>query len=224
MKTSDTTRGAKFVATYYILKYTDKHPGCPTSVAAELNEIVTEWPIFVPDPWAITVTKEYVSKITDAEINSINFDMDDGDQKLVSRQFINVCRSLDVPHRAIPVTVLLATGLKAAKDYFFFLPGANLSLLDRSRSEFKDEVDLESGCTQYNGIFPDVPVYAEINRFEAKENATPHLFFCTEIFELVCTEAFRASGQHLLGVECLPLDESYRYAPWDSPLELDPQE
>ncbi|QGZ40049.1 hypothetical protein IP92_05597 [Pseudoduganella flava] len=174
---------------FYILQYTDQHPGCPTFVAQELNHGVTEWPTFMPDPAAVIVTKEYVLRVTDPEIEDIAYDMGKGDQPCVSAEFLQVCDRVGVPYRAIPAKMELADGRETAKRYFFFLAGASIALLDRTLSDCEEEPDLETGEVLYNTIYPDVPIYAEINRFVPRQIPTPSLFFCPEIFELVCTEA-----------------------------------
>ncbi|QGZ40041.1 hypothetical protein IP92_05974 [Pseudoduganella flava] len=199
---------------FYIAQYTNKHPGCPIYMAAELNHRVTEWPSFVYDPAAITVTKDYVLQVTDPEIVEVNFDMSNGDQKIVSQEFLDVCTGLDVPHRSVPVKIILADGSPTRKSYFFFLPGASLALLDRDQSDFEDEQDLENGGVLYNTVYPGVPIYARIDKYVAKDIGTPPLFFNPDIFELVCTEEFKAVGEKLLGVQYLPLNETYRYAPF----------
>jgi hypothetical protein len=145
--------------------------------------------------------------------------MSDGDQPYVSQDFLNVCDSTGVPYRAIPLRMLLPSGTETKKNYFFFLPKSNLSLLDRASSQYEDQLNLETGEVQYNGVFTDVPMYTKIEKFVPKDIPTPPLFFCTEIFALICIEQFKAAGSALIGVEYVPLDESYRYAPWESDLE-----
>ncbi|WEF32427.1 hypothetical protein [Pseudoduganella chitinolytica] len=200
----------------YILKYTDSDPGCPTYMAAELSS-EPEWDLFVAHPDEVVVEKKYALRITDGEITDIDFDMDSGDQRYVSAEFLKVCNELNVPHRAIPLRIELPNGDKAKKDYFFFLPKCNLSLLDRLNSDFQEEVDPELGGTLINGVF-GTPIYSSISKFIPLDMDTPNLFFCVDIFELVCSDAFRLLSirNNLKGVAFLPLDESYRYNPFNS--------
>jgi hypothetical protein len=198
---------------FYILKYCDEDPGCPTYLGGELSPEETEWELFEPHPDKVTVRNQYVLQITDTEIA---FDMSNGDQPYVSQYFLEVCDLLAVPYRAIPLDILYPNGEKSLKDYFFFLPGANIQLMDRSASEFKEEKILGTDETQMNVIFTGCPMYAQIKKFVPLRMDTPHLFFCIENFGLVCTSQFRGAGTHkrLAGVRFVPLDENYRYNPW----------
>ncbi|QJE00289.1 hypothetical protein HH212_09875 [Massilia forsythiae] len=202
---------------FYVLKYTDKNAGCPTFLSAELTPSETEWELFVPNPFNINIKNKYILKIIDPDIENIAFDMDSSDQKYVSKQFLNVCDSLSISYRAIPLEILFTDGRKTTKDYFFFLPGKNIELLDRKKSSFKEEKVLGSNQTEMNGVFPSCPIYSKIERFVPVQTYTENLFFCIEIFEIVCTESFRkiALQKNLIGIDFLPIDEDYQYNPWN---------
>ena len=201
---------------YFALKYSDDAPGCPTYLAAELNPTEREWDLFVPDPSNIKVQKKYTLKITDPDISSIDFDMDSGDQKYVSQQFLDICDSLNVPYKAIPLEIKFSNGERSKKDYFFFLPGLSLQLLNRSLSTFEEEMVLGSDQIQMNGIFPECPIYAKISKFVPLQIRTGNLFFCIETFELVCTSEFRdaATKNGLVGISYTAIDENYIYDAW----------
>jgi hypothetical protein len=201
---------------FYILEYSDADPGCPVYLAAELNHEQTEWNIFEPRPFDVEVKNDYVLQITDKTIRDVDFDMEGRHGKYVSRQFLDVCQSLGVSFRAIPLTILLPNKKKTRKEYFFFLPCDYLMLMDRSSSVFVEDIDPETNRPKRNKLFPFSPVYNRIDSFVPIAGETPELFCCLENMELVCTEKFKqeAEKNRLLGIRYVPIDSSYKYDPW----------
>lgn len=201
---------------FYILEYSDAEPGCPTYLGGELNHDETEWNIFEPEPFSIKIEQNYVLQIKDKSIKNINFDMEGRHGKYVSRDFLDVCDTLNVRYRAVPLTILLPTGKESAKAYFFFLPADYIMLMDRGSSKFTEDVDPDTNRTKFNKLFPSSPIYNKIDLFIPIAGATPELFCCLENMELVCTDKFKteAEKRRLIGINFSQIDSSYRYDPW----------
>jgi hypothetical protein len=119
-------------------------------------------------------------------------------------------------YRAIPLRLTHAGAKAAMKDYFIFLPGTHIALLDRERSEFLEDRDERSGQVAENRLFPGTPMYSWIKRFVTRNDCAANLFRCTETMDIVCSEEFKARAERkgLKGIKFVPIDDRYRYDPW----------
>ncbi|QGZ40048.1 hypothetical protein IP92_05598 [Pseudoduganella flava] len=200
----------------YILQYEADGLGCPHHLALEMTPPQWEWSAYEPNPMSVPINNTYSAKITDGEIDRIDFDMYGTNTKYVSTAFLDVCKEHDVTFRAIPLDLRLPDGSKPEKDYSIFLPGDIVALLDADKSIAEVERVVETGETMMSVLVPNTPVYSKITKFVAKDIALPHLFLCAEVFSLVCTADFlhTASGRGLRGLKFTPLDDSYIYDPW----------
>lgn len=206
---------------FYIVRYKSGGPGCPAFLHGEHSPDRYEWNVLEPITAATQINNKYSFTLTDPSQFAPSFDFYGKDSWYVSEEFLDVCRNQDVAFRAVPLKMLIrGPGFLPteylAKRYSIFLPCEDVALLDRSKGRYVDENVLETGEPMMNKFHPEVPIYAEITHFVPRQEATPALFRCIEIFELVCTEAFmkKAQAAQLQGIEFVPLDDNYRYDAW----------
>ena len=201
----------------YTLKYAPDDAGCPHFLSEEPMPEEWEWSSYETRPLDIDISKKYATRITDTDIDTVDFDFYGADAPYVSTRFLALCDALAVRYRAVPIDMTLHDGSRPPKSYAIFLPASHLSIIDTEKSVYELDRVVETGDTMMNQAFPELPVYSKIERFVTKENIeVPHLFQCIEIFSLVCTEAFRqeAIGRGLAGLQFTALDEGYVYDPW----------
>jgi len=201
---------------FHTLQYEPNGQDCPYFLSQHSVPEEWEWRNYEVDPYGVTIVANYRSQITDPDVKFIDFDFYGSDAPYVSDRFLAVCDEFSVRYRAVPVEITLRDGTRPEKPYFFFLPADQLSLLDPERSIAEIDRVKETGAQMMDKIFPDVPVYSKIEKFVVKDDVTPHLFQCIEIFSLVCTDEFfkMASERGLRGIKFTPIDEAYVYDPW----------
>ena len=189
---------------------------CPSYLPGTLNHEEWEWSLHETNPLKIEINKNYIFTVTDPDLNKIDFDLYGSDNAFVSQNFLEVCIKMNVKFRAPPLQMALDNGEKNKKKYFVFLPAEHVNLMDIEKSEFTEEIDLESKSVMINKNFPPNPIYRQINRLIPDQKLTPHLFRCIEIMELVCTNDFLEAAQvaELKCLEFIPIDENYKYDPW----------
>ncbi|WP_312511701.1 hypothetical protein [Massilia sp.] len=200
----------------YVLEYEADGHGCPYFIAEEREPSEWEWDSIDPNSAAVPVKKNYSVKITDTEISDMDFDFYGTGTKYVSSLFIDVCNSLLVDFRCIPVEIEYSDGSRPKKDYSIFLPAVHLPLMDLERSNFEVEKVVETGEAMTHRYFPGVPFFSKIDKFTLKDIPIPPLFECVELGRLVCNATFRnrALQVGLRGVNFIGIDESFTYDPW----------
>ncbi|WP_321790361.1 hypothetical protein [Burkholderia pyrrocinia] len=202
-------------ARFYVVKYRAEDAGCPSYLSGELNREEWEWPVYVADPFGVDVKHEYVLALSDSSI-SVDFDFYGTQTNYVSKEFLTVCESVGVRYRAIPIDIVRSAKSVGQKIYSIFLPADHESLLDRQKSEYSEDRDLETKEVAENKLFPGTPMYGWIKRFIPRDDCSVNLFRCTETMELVCSHEFKVEAERyaLKGIDFLPIDESYSYDPW----------
>ncbi|WP_155640805.1 hypothetical protein [Burkholderia pseudomultivorans] len=102
------------------------------------------------------------------------------------------------------------------KIYSIFLPAEHESLLDRQKSDYAKDRDLETNEVAENKLFPGIPMYSWIKRFVPREDCAANLFRCVETLELICSSKFKVEVERLAlkGIDFVSIDESYAYDPW----------
>ena len=201
---------------FHVLEYEPDDKGCPYYLSERATPKEWEWDGYDTKPFDVKITKNYSSKITDKDINFIDFDLYRTDSPYVSDKFVALCKELSVSFRAIPIDITMRDGSRPEKTYFVFLPASYISLIDVENSIFEIERLRENGDATMHRDFPDIPVYSKIENFRTKDIEAPHLFQCIDIFSLVCTDVFKieALKRNLRGLKFTPLDETYIYDPW----------
>lgn len=201
---------------FYVLNYEAGYDVGPSYLSGQLNHPEYEWELFCPNPHQIEIKNEYLFTVTDEEVAMIDFDFYGEQSYLVSDRFLSLSQKLNVDFRPVPVAIVLPDGRRPDKKYFYLLPAQHISLLDESQSSYRVEVNVETGEPVIDKIFPPTPVYEKITKFVIKAVATPHLFQCIEIMQLVCTGTFKreAESSGLKGLKFTPIDETYIYDPW----------
>lgn len=97
-----------------------------------------------------------------SEVKFLDFDYYDNEPRLVSNRFLEVCDELDVPFKAIPLSIFLKKGSNVAGRYYFFFAGENVGLLNQEQSAYTLEHVVESGEVMANHAFPPYPIYSKI--------------------------------------------------------------
>ncbi|MCA8311008.1 hypothetical protein LGM90_21090 [Burkholderia sp. AU28942] len=202
-------------ARFYVVKYRAGEAGCPPYLSGELNRGEWEWPMYVADPFGIEVKHDYVFTLSDPSVQ-IDFDFYGAQTNYVSKEFLGVCDRMGVRYRAIPINIVRDAKPVSQKVYSIFLPGDHESLLDRQKSEYLEDRDLETKEIAENNLYPGTPMYGWIKQFVPREDCSAVLFRCTETMELVCNRDFKAEVERcaLKGIDFVPIDESYSYDPW----------
>ncbi|MXN79755.1 hypothetical protein GR157_34160 [Burkholderia sp. 4701] len=200
---------------FYVVKYRPGGAGCPPYLSGEMNRAEWEWPMYVADPFGVDVKHEYIFTLSDPSI-SVDFDFYGTQTNYVSKEFLTVCDSMGVRYRAIPINIVRDAKPAGQKSYSIFLPADHKSLLDRQKSEYSEDRDLETKEVAENKLFPGTPMYSWIKRFVPREDCSANLFRCTETMELVCSRDFKVHVERsaLTGIDFVPIDESYSYDPW----------
>ncbi|WP_406807233.1 Imm43 family immunity protein [Burkholderia semiarida] len=202
-------------ARFFVVKYRAGDSGCPPYLSGELNRDEWEWPMYVADPFGVDVKHEYIFTLSDSSV-SIDFDFYGAQTNYVSKEFLVACEKLGVRYRAIPISIVASGKPAGNKVYSIFLPADHESLLDRQRSNYSEDRDLETKEVAENKLFPGTPMYSWIKNFIPRDDCASNLFRCTETMELVCSQEFKSEVERcaLKGIEFLPIDESYSYDPW----------
>ncbi|PFH20315.1 Imm43 family immunity protein [Burkholderia sp. JKS000303] len=202
-------------ARFYVVKYRAGDAGCPPYLSGELNRDEWEWPMYVADPFGVDVKHEYVFALSDPSI-SIDFDFYGAQTNYVSREFLTVCEKTEVRYRAIPINIVGNKKSAGKKIYSIFLPADHESLLDRQKSEYSEDRDLETKEVSENKLFSGIPMYSWIKKFIPRDDCSSNLFICEETMGLVCSQTFKAEVERcaLKGIDFLPIDENYSYDPW----------
>ena len=201
----------------YLLRHAPDDAGCPHFLSEETTPVEWEWGSYEPRPLELAISKQYATRITDTDIDTVDFDFYGTDAPYVSSRFLELCDAFAVRYRAVPIDITLHNGARPPKSYAIFLPASHVSVIDTGKSVYELDRVVESGATMMHRAFPELPVYSRIARFVPKEDIDlPHLFQCIELFSLVCTEAFRqeAIERGLNGLQFTALDENYIYDPW----------
>ncbi|MBC3952035.1 imm11 family protein [Pseudomonas folii] len=203
-------------ANFYVLEYESVDEGCPVFLEGVANTD-WEWTIYDPAPYKFTITKNHEFRVTDKDVKVLDLDYSGSPTNLVSQHFLNVCDTLEAKYRSVPVKVNLANGAETSKDYFYFLSAQWESLLDESKSEYSLELNMESGKPAVNKFYPNANCYNWISKFITKNNIEADIFWSSELMELVCSKRFvdKAAQCGLKGLNFVPLDEEYRYDPWN---------
>jgi hypothetical protein len=201
---------------FFVLEYPGGCDTCPPYIPGEYNHSELEWDNFAIDPEKLVINKEYSYSITTSTIERINFDYYGAPDYFVSDRFLTVCTALNVKYRAIPLKIVIHGEAVAEQRYFMFLPGEYRYILDTKESEFSVEIDVDSGKPKHNQAFPQGMVYAWIKHFIPTSDPAPHLFWCAEIMQIVCTREFKSKAEEakLSCLSFVPMGQSYHYDPW----------
>lgn len=147
--------------------------------------------MYVADPFGVDVKHEYVFALSDPSI-SIDFDFYGAQTNYVSREFLTVFEKTEVRCRAIPINIVGNKKSAGKKIYSIFLPADHESLLDRQKSEYSEDRDLETKEVSENKLFSGIPMYSWIKKFIPRDDCSSNLFICEETMELVCSQTFKA--------------------------------
>ncbi|WP_157646164.1 hypothetical protein [Burkholderia ubonensis] len=202
-------------ARFYVVQYRQGEFGCPHFLSGAVNRDEWEWPMYVGDPFSVSVERDYIYQLADSN-DSVDFYFYGSQTNFVSEQFLQVCDAMKVRYRAISLRITCDGKDVGDKRYSIFLSAEHAALLDRSSSEFLEDRDMESGEIAENNLFPGTPMYSWIKRFVPRDDCTSALFRSVEIMELVCNEKFKGAAERavLKGVEFIPIDSNYIYDLW----------
>ena len=99
---------------------------------------------------------------------------------LVSARFLEVCDSLNVRYRSVPVELKPASGVISG-EYFIFIPLDAVELLDQAGSKYSLEKNLKTGEPLFNRYHPTVPVYSWISQSSAKSGVCEDFLFVSKL-------------------------------------------
>ncbi|QIK71920.1 hypothetical protein G7070_06105 [Propioniciclava coleopterorum] len=168
----------------HIVDYVPGARGCPTVLKGTVNRDWA-WDGFEADIHALDIPDGYVFT---AKHQVLDFDFW-GLNLMASDAFLAVCRSFDLPVRAIPVEVVQSTGRRSAKSYFYLLWGAPVSVFDWERSEYTLAQDAPAGDPEDRDI-TDLESVARFVVDEAKVPAAAAFMSLDAGRNLLCTDAF----------------------------------
>lgn len=203
---------SKHLKEYYIVKYRPDGEKVPyffgTDWEPELPSI--HLPTSTPDP-NIFAKEYFVAAKTQRYEADLNMD-----QLLASEALILICDRLNVSYFSRPVKVTLYRGKIPAKNHFLFFPLSKVELMDKESSIYKES---DPGMDQTSNQLDDnskILNYDSITKFVSKECVKEDLLYCVELKEIVCSKAYKVlyESEGLIGVEFIPLDETYCYDPW----------
>lgn len=201
---------------FYVLKGRDV--GGPLNyIPGEYNQEAFEWEAFALEPEKLVIAKTYTYTVTSPNIKQLDFDFYGTSHPIVSDRFVAVCEALQVKFRTVPLSMILDGEAVTAPQYFMFLPGEYRYILDTARSTFKDDIDYDTGELAHNMAFPGGMSHAWIKHFAVLPDSTPHLFWCADLMAVVVARAFKEKAEEarLVCLEFEPIDENFRYDPWD---------
>lgn len=196
----------------FCLQYDGAQSGCPPYLSGEFNHSEFEWEPLDPHAADATIVKEYRFR---SKVKGVDFDFYDP-LRLVSQEFLDLCKIEKVEYRTVPVSISLPGGGKSAKDYFIILLRSHVSALDRDRSKYVDATDPRTGEALTNRLYPGANLYDRIDQFVAANIEYPNLFVCVETSALFCTENFKrkAEARAMKGLKFQPIDDTYTYDPF----------
>ncbi|WP_095083290.1 Imm43 family immunity protein [Pseudomonas sp. Irchel s3h17] len=133
------------------------------------------------------------------------------DHFLASKEFLEVCDSLECSYISRPVEVVIQ-GKAIQKKYFFFAVTERLRAMDAERSLFVLDSNVKVDVSNSSA-----PNYERIEKLVISEGIDSNLFYFEEINEIVCSARFLAEciKKNIYGIEFKKIDQYYKYAPWD---------
>ncbi|WP_223542553.1 hypothetical protein [Pseudomonas sp. BF-RE-26] len=199
---------------FYLVDFCGASCGQPEFISGEFNCDEWEWDEFDPGVESVVVERVYKFKVLDRTIKTLDVDFLGSPHNLVSARFLEVCDSLNVRYRSVPVELKLASGVVSG-EYFIFIPLDAVELLDQAGSKFFLEKDLNTSEPVFNRYHPAVPVYSWIRQFSAKSGVCESFFVCIEIMKWVCSEEFKVEAEKkLAGLSFKPIDSEFVFDPW----------
>lgn len=201
--------------TFYLVDYEGSSCGQPDFISGEFNYDDWEWDEFDPRAENTIINREYKFSILDRSIKSLDIDFLGFPHNIVSRRFLELCDSLNVKYRSVPVKLQFSEGPMLSSNFFIFIPLDAVELLDQSGSEYSLESDLSSGEPVFNRYHPNVPVYSWIKSFSTKNNIQEDFFICLELMKWVCSEKFKVLAESkLVGLNFTPINSEFSFNPW----------
>lgn len=200
---------------YYYRVQSNENDHYLVSMSGFFNVDNFEWKDCEYNPLECEVKKKYKLALTGLNINLKELDFDFYSVSLiyVSKRFLEVCDSLGVKYRAVPIE--LTKGDECLKDEFYiFLAAENIAVMDREKSDYTIARNFETGEVSESQVFPGLENVDAINNLVMVENIESHLFVCQETLELFCSDEFRQKADSLKGIEFTKIDRGYRYDPW----------
>ncbi|WP_372490448.1 imm11 family protein [Pseudomonas sp. WHRI 8519] len=204
---------------YYVMNTDLTEAGGPVSMAGFFNCERFEWDPYEANPQELEIKHKYKLHLTDSnlDINKIDFDFYQIGATYVSQRFLDVCDSLGVKYRAVPLE--LQVGQKTRRgEFFIFLPGESLAAMDKAKSIYKVSKDIETGKVIDSSLYPCSVSIDKIDLLVISKDIQSDMFRCQETLELFCSQRFFAAARELKGISFLLIDDTYKYDPWS---ELD---
>lgn len=200
---------------YYVLQYSATDDGCPESLNGFFNHDKFEWRPYELYPKELDIKNSYRLEVSalGMRLETLSFDFYQVGATYVSKNFLKVCDDLNASYRAIPLEISL-DGRSRKNEFFIFLPGESLPVLDKVRSVYEVSKDIETGNVVQSPLYPGAVSIDKIDSFVVSEDVGSDIFRCQETLELFCSERFRLAASALRGISFLEVDENYRYDPW----------
>lgn len=206
---------------FYAMQYNCADAGCPDNLTGFFNHDRFEWSPYECHPEQLEIKNSYHLALSDSsiDIDILDFDFYQVSVTYVSRKFLGACDLLGARYRVIPLDISL--GDKVRKDeYFIFLPGESLPVLDKASSIYEAAKDLETGSVIASPLYPGEVTIEKIDSFVVLPGIKSDMFRCQETLQFFCSDRFKSAGKELKGISFVPVDENYRYDPWSDFDEL----
>jgi len=204
---------------YYVMNTDLTKAGCPVSLAGFFNCERFEWDPYEPNPQRLEIKHEYKLHLTseNLDIDKIDFDFHQIGATYVSQRFLDVCDSLESKYRAVPLE--LQVGEKTRRgEFFIFLPGESLAVMDKAKSIYEISKDIDTGKVIDSPLYSGSVSIDKIDLLVISQDIQSDIFRCQETLELFCSQRFFEAARELKGISFSRIDDAYKYDPWS---ELD---
>lgn len=197
---------------YYELNYKSGERGCPTYLKGDLNH-EWEWDEMDPNPEKFEIKNQYVFQAKHTLI-----ELDYWDSNLVSENFVELCKFFGMKYIVVPLKIIQSNKQETQKNFFYLLTSDYKTILDREKSTYVEDTDLETGHPIKDRYFPDIIRYREITRFIIQESLVgrANIFRCIDLNDrYVCSEIFKneAEKRHLVGIQFVEIDKDFKRSP-----------
>lgn len=204
---------------YYVMNTDLTKAGRSVSLAGFFNCERFEWDSYESNPQRLEIKHEYKLNLTseNLDIDKIDFDFHQIGATYVSQRFLDVCDSLGSKYRAVPLE--LQVGEKTRRgEFFIFLPGESLAVMDKTKSIYEISKDIETGKVIDSPLYPGSVSIDKIDLLVLSKDIQSDIFRCQETLELFCSQRFFVAARELKGISFSRIDDAYQYDPWS---ELD---
>lgn len=133
------------------------------------------------------------------DLDDLGFDFYQNGDIYVSVKFLKVCDKVDTLYRAIPSEIKYGGKIRG-KDFFIFLPGESLPVLDKTLSGSVVYRDLYNGLEIESPLYPGSVSIDRVGYVVTSENISSNYFRYKEALEMFCSEKFMLEAVHLKGV------------------------